>query len=327
MELGRYADAAPLFRQVLEERRAKLGPRHPDTVMSMSMVAAVLRARRHPEEAEPVLRQVLQIRRETLEPDHPDTLTSLSELGFVLYELRKYAEAEDLLKQAVAGRRARLGADDPDTLRSMNFLGKLYTDLGRYADAESLYRDAVAGARKRLRLSHPQTRLYINNLADLYGKQGKPALAEPGLRELAEFLRTNGGPDSPAYADQLRRLSQNLLEQDKHAEAEAAARAALAILSGKAPDAWTTSHAQSLLGAALLGQKKYADAEPLLVRGYRGLSKAEKRPAQQPHGSPTRPHVTQALERLVQLHDALGNQAEADRLRNELATLKASPER
>jgi eukaryotic-like serine/threonine-protein kinase len=36
------------------------------------------------------------------------------------------------------------------------------------------------------------------------------------------------------------------------------------------PEAWATFRTQSLLGGALLGQKKYAAAEPLLVQGYRG---------------------------------------------------------
>jgi eukaryotic-like serine/threonine-protein kinase len=175
----------------------------------------------------------------------------------------------------------------------------------------------VAGAKKKLTLKHSQTRIYINNLADLHSKQGTPALAEPVLRELADFLRKNGGADSPDYADQLRRLSRNLLEQAKYAEAEAVARDALAILSKKAPDAWATFHTQSVLGAALLGRKKYADAEPLLLQGYQGMKKrSEKDAGRQPHGSPTGQQLREALEWLAQLHDARGDKAEADRLRN-----------
>jgi hypothetical protein len=36
------------------------------------------------------------------------------------------------------------------------------------------------------------------------------------------------------------------------------------------PDNWQTFRAESLLGASLAGQKKYAKAEPLLLEGYRG---------------------------------------------------------
>jgi len=44
----------------------------------------------------------------------------------------------------------------------------------------------------------------------------------------------------------------------------------LAIRAKKEPDAWTTFNTKSLLGGALLGQKKYGAAEPLL-RGRVGL--------------------------------------------------------
>jgi len=33
------------------------------------------------------------------------------------------------------------------------------------------------------------------------------------------------------------------------------------------PDDWLTFNTQSMLGGALLGRKRYADAEPLLVKG------------------------------------------------------------
>ena len=41
------------------------------------------------------------------------------------------------------------------------------------------------------------------------------------------------------------------------------------------PEEWETFHTQSLLGAALLGQEKYTDAEPLLLAGYDGLTERE----------------------------------------------------
>ena len=37
------------------------------------------------------------------------------------------------------------------------------------------------------------------------------------------------------------------------------------------------SNARSLLGESLIGQKKYADAEPLVLSGYEGLRAREER--------------------------------------------------
>jgi hypothetical protein len=39
----------------------------------------------------------------------------------------------------------------------------------------------------------------------------------------------------------------------------------------KRPNAWQRFRAESLLGASLAGQKKYAEAEALLLSGYQGI--------------------------------------------------------
>ena len=57
-----------------------------------------------------------------------------------------------------------------------------------------------------------------------------------------------------------------------------------------------------MLGGALLAQKKYQEAEPLLLKGYVGLKERQATiPAQD---RPRR--LTEALERLVQLYEATG---------------------
>ena len=59
----------------------------------------------------------------------------------------------------------------------------------------------------------------------------------------------------------------SLLEMKGYAESEPLLRECLVIREKMQPDAWTTFNTQSLLGGALLGQKKYADAEQLLLKG------------------------------------------------------------
>ncbi len=54
-----------------------------------------------------------------------------------------------------------------------------------------------------------------------------------------------------------------------------------------------------MLGGALLGQKKYADAEPLLLAGYEGMKKREKTiPAE------GQVRLREALDRLIELSTA-----------------------
>ena len=79
-------------------------------------------------------------------------------------------------------------------------------------------------------------------------------------------------------------------------------REALAVREAKAPDAWPTFNTKSLLGGSLLGQTKYAEAEPLLRAGYEGMKqRIETIPVI------SRDRVVQALDRLVELAEATGN--------------------
>ncbi len=60
-----------------------------------------------------------------------------------------------------------------------------------------------------------------------------------------------------------------------------------------------TFETKSLLGASLLGQKKYADAEPLLLDGYEKMKESAK--TIPPHELP---RLKQVGERIVQLYEA-----------------------
>ena len=82
------------------------------------------------------------------------------------------------------------------------------------------------------------------------------------------------------------------------------------IRLGKLPDDWTTFSTKSMLGASLLGQKKYAEAEPLLLAGYTGMKdRADKIPAQ------CKVQLTHALERIVDIYTAWGKMDKAEEWR------------
>ena len=85
------------------------------------------------------------------------------------------------------------------------------------------------------------------------------------------------------------------------------------------PDVWTTFNTKSLLGGAQLGQKKYADAEPLLLAGYDGMKQREKTiPPQGKHPPPRSPrpphpalHRNQQARRSEEVAGGEGQAAQA----------------
>jgi eukaryotic-like serine/threonine-protein kinase len=68
-----------------------------------------------------------------------------------------------------------------------------------------------------------------------------------------------------------------------------------------------------MLGGAQLGQKKYADAEPLLAAGYEGMKQREAKipPA-------AKAQLKEAVERLVGCYKATGKADEAAHWREKL---------
>src|SRR5262249_6727286 len=111
-------------------------------------------------------------------------------------------------------------------------------------------------------------------------------------------------------------LAQTQMLQKKYADAEPHLREWLVASEQTQPDDPQPFTIMSLLGARLLGQKKDADAEPLLTRGDEGIKKS-----QAPSAAPN-PTLTLTLERLVQLYDAWEKKDVADRWRKELEDTK-----
>ena len=100
-------------------------------------------------------------------------------------------------------------------------------------------------------------------------------------------------PNSPAHAAALAVRGSMLLLEKKPAEAELKLRECLTIRRKIQPDDWTTFDTESTLGEALLDQKKFADAEPLLLVGLRG-PETTHRPRSRPRTSPASPGPSNA---------------------------------
>jgi hypothetical protein len=83
------------------------------------------------------------------------------------------------------------------------------------------------------------------------------------------------------------------------------------------PDGWPLFNIESLIGGSLLGQKKFAEAEPLLLQGYEGMKAREKVIPPQ-----DKVRLREAVERIARLFKHTG------RLRGEpaLAIIRSDPE-
>jgi hypothetical protein len=98
----------------------------------------------------------------------------------------------------------------------------------------------------------------------------------------------------------------HLRRKESSRKSEPLAREALGFYQKQRPEDWQRYRAESLLGASLAGQKKYAEAEPLLLEGYRGMLARKDR-----IDVPDWYHLDRAHEWLVQLYVAWGKPEKA----------------
>ena len=192
-------------------------------------------------------------------------------------------------------------------------LASAYDQARRFSSSEPLYRAALEAARKQDGEESPQATQALLSVGLNLINQRKYSEAEPLFREALKTLRKRDGEASPQAAGAMAWLGLILLEQQKYADAEPLLRPCLRFREQKEPNDWKTFNTRSLLGGSLLGQKKLTEAEPLLLTGYEGMKQREK--TIPPLG---RARLAEAIERLVQLYDALGNTEKAAEWRAKL---------
>jgi tetratricopeptide (TPR) repeat protein len=245
-------------------------------------------------------------------------MTTLHNLAGACWRVKQLDKSIPLFKQTLAARRKKLGELHPDTLSTLAYLGVDYRDAGRLAEAIPLLEEAHREGRK-----HASLGWVGGELLTAYIRARKSAEGLALVKDNLEAARKALPADSPPLAGALAQNGSALLQLKAWHEAESVLRECLTIREKKEPEAWTTSNTKSMLGGALLGQKKYADAEPLLLGGYEGMKKREeKAPGANATGSPIKIRLTEALERLVQLYDATGKKDEAAKWRKELEARK-----
>ncbi|GIL78574.1 hypothetical protein Vretifemale_7987 [Volvox reticuliferus] len=225
-----YKEAEEDARRSWELRHAALGPEHPDTVISLYILAAALGYLRRYSEAEVFNRQVLDLQLRLLGELHSDTAYSINGLAVCVDKQGRFTEAEEMYKRALNIRRQVLGERHPCTAGSLNNLAGSIYGQGRRAEAEELYRQALELRRQVIGEEHPDTIATLANLSSCTFDQGRYDEAEPLLRQTLELRRRVLGEDHPDTVQSLTSLAACLdgLE-GREAEAEALHRQAVRI--------------------------------------------------------------------------------------------------
>lgn len=341
---GRYSDAETLLREALEIQRRVLGPTHPEVMRAMNMLARVFESQGKFAEAEVQYRSSWELDQQVLGPDHPRSQIPMNNLLRVLRRQKKIEETRPIVQQQLA--QLRQAAERPtasplelydyawelltcepndlrnpaaalpiaqravalDGNRDANLLGTLALAFYKTGDAdqaievqrEALRQAEAGGPYNRAEFEQRLREMLLEQgrFADAAALQFGAGLMEFGRSVTAEFQSVGGAEQSRA---------ESMMARGDYEGAESQLRACLAARQKElAEDHWAIAEARSLLGAAAAGQRRFEEAEELLLRANAAMTDNPHTPAFA---------LSASRERLAQLFEAWGRPDQARKWR------------
>jgi eukaryotic-like serine/threonine-protein kinase len=167
---GRVKEVIPLYERVRDAQIAKLGPDHPDTLTTLGGLGTAYWKTGRLTEAIALFERVRNAKIAKLGPDHQDTLAMTKGLGYMYLEAGRMADAIPLYQRVRDAQIAELGPDHPNTLITLDNLAGAYMSVGKLPEAIALHERVRDAQIAELGPDHPNTLTTLFKLAALYGR-------------------------------------------------------------------------------------------------------------------------------------------------------------
>ncbi len=154
----RYAEALPLFEEVLAARRRLLDPEHPQIALGANHLASTLVQLDRAAEARPYADEALRLRLKALGENHRSTAGAIRTLASIEFAEQNLAEAERLFERAIRSYEAALGPNSFTLVASLNDLARVRLALGNAQTACAAAERAfeVSGAAEAAQVTEAQ---------------------------------------------------------------------------------------------------------------------------------------------------------------------------
>jgi serine/threonine-protein kinase len=243
-DLGRYAEARPVFEEALQLAR-QAGELHElhGALLSLGVLEQTVGSS---DRAETRFRESLEVARKEHGRSHPDVAGPMIELGALVLYQDKPKDTIDLLVpalQMLEGTTSEGHAQGRAYGRAM--LSEAYRKLGRLDEAESTLRQAIAIATEYD--LHPYVSVLHGHLARIAQDRGDLDRAAEGFVRALQGLEPELGADHPITATMRVGLCEVRRGQGDSAGALPLCRKAVADLRAARPDHPETRQAQELL--------------------------------------------------------------------------------
>lgn len=274
---ARLDEAEAMSQRILAIQRAEFGEKDPATLKVMSNLAVIYTHRGEFQRAAEWNLGILNKQRLALGAEHLDTMITMNNLGVDYTQLGRYDEAARIYRQLLEIRRRVEGPEHPNTIFTSHQLAVVYARPGGDLEAaEKLYLETWETQKRVLGPEHPDTLMTMGSLGGLWSTQPKRyAEAEQLLRQTFAARSRVIGPAHPETLNLRIVLGTLQISLGKYSEAESELRGALDAYTEAGLYSWNRYWASAMLGASLVAQHRLAEAEPLLLAGYRGMKERE----------------------------------------------------
>jgi CHAT domain-containing protein/tetratricopeptide (TPR) repeat protein len=302
--LGRYGEAAGMFKQVLGTLRKNLSPGDARLAQPLANLATVYLLQANSVEAEKLYKQALEISTKAQGGSNQNVALLMSNLADVYKAQARYDQAEAQYKRALDMAEKTGGPSSLLVALILNNLTKVYEDQSRFAEVEEASRRALAIRENALGPNHPDVAASVNNLAHVYERLGRYAEADKLFQRSIEIWEKALGPKHPYLATSLLNLASVYADEDRFDEAEALYKRALGIREAAfGPNHSDVATVLNNLAAIYEAQGRSDELETHAKRALGIVTKTL---------GPNHPDTAKVIRKLGVAYDAQGRYADAD---------------
>jgi tetratricopeptide (TPR) repeat protein len=268
---GAYAQAESTFRAALAVLEG-----HPNESPALRAelhhsIGDVLRHGGRLDEAEIHVRTALDMRDSLFGGVHERVAASMIELGTIERLRGAPVRAESLTRAAIEIERRVLDPGDPEIANALMNLAYALHDLDRPEEAEAAYREALEIRVAAFGSESAIVGSTSASLALLLYQRGRLEEALLLADTARRLERAKRGPQHPSLARTSSILARIHVGLGRLHEAEPLYRESLTIRNREMPNHWLRFDTMSRLGEVIARQRRFAEAEPLLLASFKGL--------------------------------------------------------
>ena len=314
-EQGEFEAAEKLLIQSLATARNLAGADDAIRVHHLNEIVFLYCYQRDYSRAEPLAREALELARKLPEDRSALLGAALGHLAATRYAAGDYREAAALLRQGITVQRGVLGEDHPELAQWLVNLGLALRRLEDLEAAAEAYREALQLQQQLLGPDHPHLMPTLGNLGGLEVARGALARALAAYSRASELARSHLGPSHWRTVFYSLRTEGVRIRQGEAAAAEARVRRLLERWRRERGDEhWVAAFGDGILGEALLAERRFDEAEAVLVRSFNTLL-----------GHPQHRRRQEALDRLAALYRRTDRMPELEAFAQRLAAAAEAP--